>query len=123
MDERNHSTIIDDRVDPDKMTKEQLKDMVKTFLMVTPTTIIDEKVPQKDDLHPTMKPVTMIANQVRNSTRKGEIVLDLFGGSGTTMIACDQLGRRCYMMEYDPKYADVIIDRWERLTGGKAEKI
>jgi site-specific DNA-methyltransferase (adenine-specific) len=52
---------------------------------------------------------------------RGDIVLDLFGGSGSTLIACQQLNRKCYMMEYDPHYADAIIDRWEKFTGMKAE--
>ena len=56
-------------------------------------------------------------------SRRGEIVLDLFGGSGTTMMACEQLGRKAYLMEYDPHYADVIVKRWEEYTGKKAELI
>ena len=60
---------------------------------------------------------------MRNSTKKGDAVLDLFGGSGTTLIAAEQLGRKCYMMELDPHYCDVIIARWEKLTGKKATKI
>ena len=85
--------------------------------------IIREDKPRASDLHPTMKPVKLIARLVHNSSRPGETVLDLFGGSGTTLIACEQMGRRCRMMEYDPRYADVIVDRWERLTGRKAEKV
>ena len=67
-----------------------------------------------------MKPINLISLQVNNSSKKDEIVLDLFGGSGSTLITCEQLNRKCYMMEYDPVYADVIIDRWETLTGEKA---
>jgi DNA modification methylase len=74
-------------------------------------------------LHPTMKPIRMCAKLISNSTKPGETVLDLFGGSGSTLIACEQLGRKCYMMEYDPKYVDVIIKRWEDFTGEKAIKI
>ena len=70
-----------------------------------------------------MKPVELIARQIKNSSREGDAVLDLFGGSGTTLIACEQLKRRAFIMEYDPKYADVIIRRWEDLTGQKAERI
>jgi DNA modification methylase len=79
--------------------------------------------PKKSVEHPTMKPVELVARAVQNSSRPGNIVLDLFGGSGTTMLACEQLGRSCYMMELDPKYCDVIIRRWEAYTGGKAELI
>ena len=79
--------------------------------------------PLKSDLHPTMKPIELIANALLNSSIEGDAVLDLFGGSGSTLIACEQTGRKCYMMELDPKYVDVIIARWEKLTGKKAEKI
>lgn len=81
------------------------------------------KKPTKSDLHPTMKPIPLIARQIKNSSRTGENVLDLFGGSGSTLMACEQLGRRCFMMEYDPHYADVIIKRWEDYTGEQAELI
>lgn len=87
------------------------------------TTIIHEDKPSRSDEHPTMKPIKLLARGIKNSSRPGEIVLDIFGGSGSTMIACEQLGRQCRMVELDPKYCDVIIDRWERLTGGKAEKM
>jgi DNA modification methylase len=76
---------------------------------------------KKCDLHPTMKPIAVVARAINNSSRKGDAVLDLFGGSGSTLIACEQLNRRCFMMELDPKYCDVIIKRWETLTGKKAE--
>lgn len=74
-------------------------------------------------LHPTMKPVELIANALLNSTKETENVLDLFGGSGSTLIACEQLNRKCFMMELDEHYCDVIIQRWENLTGKTAEKI
>lgn len=70
-----------------------------------------------------MKPVPLFEYQISNSSKKGMNVLDLFGGSGTTLIACEQTGRNCYMMELDPRYCDVIIRRWENLTGKKAERI
>ena len=84
------------------------------------TTVINEEKPSANDLHPTMKPVKLIARLIKNSSKQGETVLDLFGGSGTTLITCEQLNRKCRMMEYDPRYADVIIDRWEQFTGKKA---
>ena len=77
----------------------------------------------ENKLHPTMKPVPLIANALLNSTKDNDIVLDTFGGSGSTMIACEQLGRKCRMMELDPHYCDVIIARWEKLTGQKAVKV
>ena len=87
------------------------------------TTVLDFERPKKSDEHPTMKPVKLIAYQVQNSSKEGDLILDSFGGSGTTLIACEQLDRKCYMMELDPHYVDVIIERWENLTGEKAQKI
>ena len=73
--------------------------------------------------HATPKPLALCARAIKSSSREGEIVLDVFGGSGSTMIACEQLGRKCRMMELDPHYCDVIIARWEKLTGQKAVKV
>lgn len=87
------------------------------------TSVWDVEKSRKCDLHPTMKPVALVENALLNSSAAGDVVLDGFGGSGTTLIACEQLGRTCYMMEIDPHYAQVIIDRWEKLTGEKAELI
>ena len=70
--------------------------------------------------HPTQKPVRLAAWFLDRYSAEGDLVLDLFGGSGSTLIACEQLGRKCYMSELDPRYVDVIINRWETLTGGKA---
>ena len=72
------------------------------------------------DVHPTMKPLKLLSDKITISSNKNGVVLDLFGGSGSTLIACEQLDRTCYMMELDPKYCDVIIKRWETLTGEKA---
>ena len=82
-----------------------------------------EKKPAKSTEHPTMKPIKLVMKAVRASSERGNIVLDAFGGSGSTLIACERTGRTCYTMEYDPKYVDVIITRWEKETGNKAEKI
>lgn len=87
------------------------------------TTIWKYDKPRKCDLHPTMKPVELVANCLMDATREGDVVLDAFGGSGTTLIACEQLNRKCRMMELDPHYCDVIMARWEKLTGRKAVKI
>lgn len=84
------------------------------------TSVWDIDKPRKCDLHPTMKPVELVANCILDGTKEGDVVLDAFGGSGTTMIAAEQLGRRCFMMELDPHYCDVILARWEKLTGRKA---
>lgn len=87
------------------------------------TTVMHFDKPQRADLHPTMKPVALFDYQIKNSTKSGDVVLDLFGGSGTTIMACEQDGRNACVMEYDPKYVDVIIKRWEDFTGKKAELI
>ena len=85
------------------------------------TTVIECKRPSKSDLHPTMKPVELMEYQILNNTKGSDIVLDLFGGSGSTMIAAEKTGRHSRLMELDPKYCDVIIKRWEDFTGKKAE--
>ena len=87
------------------------------------TTVMDFDKPTRNGEHPTMKPVPLFAYQMEMSSKKGDNVLDLFGGSGTTMIAAEQLGRNAYLMELDPRYVDVIVNRWEELTGQKARLI
>lgn len=75
------------------------------------------------DIHPTMKPLKLISDKIQISSKENSIVLDMFGGSGSTLIVCEQLKRRCYMCEIDTHYCDLIIDRWEKFTGQKAELI
>lgn len=84
------------------------------------TTVLNFERPSKSKIHPTMKPVPLFDYQMKNNTKGGDIVLDLFGGSGTTLIAAEQNGRTAYVMELSPNYCDAIIDRWETLTGEKA---
>lgn len=120
----NVPTVFEDDFDIDKASKSQLKAIVAGFLNEDiQTTVIHENKPLKCDMHPTMKPMPLIAKLIENSSKPDDVVLDLFGGSGTTMMVCEELGRICYMMEYDPVYADVIIQRWETLTGLKAVKL
>lgn len=87
------------------------------------TSVIDCNRPTKSKVHPTMKPVGLFDYQIKNNTKQGDIVLDTFSGSGTTIIACEQNGRIARCMELDPRYIDVEIKRWEDFTGQKAEKI
>ena len=87
------------------------------------TTIINWDRPMRNGEHPTMKPIGLFGYQISNSSKQGDIVLDTFGGSGTTIVACEQLHRKARLMELDPHYCDVIIARWEKLTGQKAIKI
>lgn len=122
IDDRKQTTVIEDKKpDIKKMKKEEMQKLLEEIYSdKTSTTIINEDKPSVNDLHPTMKPIKLIARQVKNSSKVGEKVLDLFGGSGSTIITCEQLNRKCYTMEYDPKYVDVIIKRWEEFTGKKA---
>ena len=84
------------------------------------TTVLEFDKPNRSELHPTMKPVALFAYQIKNSSKKGDNVLDMFGGSGTTLIACQELDRKAYICELDPHYCDVIIARWEELTKKQA---
>lgn len=124
--DRTQTTVQEDQADFSKMPKAELVALLEQIYHPDdgiPTTTIYEAKPLKDEAHPTMKPVRLIAKTMRNSTRPGEVVLDLFGGSGTTMIAAEQMGRTAYLMELDPRYCDVIIERYEKFTGDKARRI
>lgn len=123
IDDRSQSTTIEDAaIDYRKLKKEEL---LKIVLELTSprvaTTVIHENKPTRNDIHPTMKPVKLMARLIKNSSKPGWVVLDCFGGSGTTLITCEQLKRRCFMMELDPKYCDAILARWEKLTGKEVE--
>ena len=85
------------------------------------TTILEFDKPSRNGEHPTMKPVALFEYQMLNNTKGGDVVLDLFGGSGTTLLAAEKHGRHAYLMELDPKYCDVIVKRWEEFTGKTAE--
>ena len=123
---RNRTTVYEDgeEIDIDKLKKDEMKKLLHDILdNKTPESVIRCPKPQKSADHPTMKPVRLFGYQIANSSRPGNIILDTFGGSGTTIVACEQLGRKARLMELDPHYCDVIIARWEKLTGGKAQKI
>ena len=107
----------------DLMGEEDLRIAIRDLISEDVTDILYERKPLKNDLHPTMKPIRLLAKLICNSSNKETTVLDLFGGSGSTMIAAEQTDRYAYLMELDPKCVDVIIDRWEKFTGGKAVKI
>lgn len=111
------SDVIDDSPDLDKMTKTEAIELLKDIY--DSTDIIRTKRPSSSRLHPTMKPVEMIENQIRLSSREKEIVLDLFLGSGTTLIACEKSDRECRGVEYDPHYCDVIRKRWAEYVYGE----
>ena len=115
-DDRTKSTVIDDWKDTDfsKMKKIELIEFLnklKTEQNVS-TSIIREDKPKRNPDHPTMKPIRLCARCIQNSCRRNEKVIDLFGGSGSTLIACEQINRSAYLMELDPKFCDVIVRRY-----------
>lgn len=123
---RSNASVIQDEaeLDIDKMTKAEMKELLHSIYdEKAATTVINENKPVCDADHPTMKPVRLFAYQIANSSRRGGVVLDTFGGSGTTIIACEQLGRKARLCELDPHYCDVILARWEKLTGRVAVKV
>lgn len=120
--DRTQVTVIEDKPNINTMNKDQLVQYAKDLqiLLDGGSTILREDKPAASTFHPTMKPVKLIARNIVNSSKRGEIVLDIFGGSGSTLIASEQLKRTSYTMELDPKYVDVIIDRYEEFTGVEA---
>ena len=115
------TTVIDDDAEIEEMTKSQLVEIVAQIRdRAQPTTVIRHDRPTKSDLHPTMKPVSLVERMVMWSSKRGDVVLDLFGGSGSTLIACEKTERAARLMELDPKYVDVIVRRWQDFTGQKA---
>lgn len=120
--DRTRTTVAESVLDIENMSERELKATLKKML-AEPSDVINEAKPARNAEHPTMKPVPLMARLIFNSTHAGDTVLDLFGGSGSTLAACEQLHRRCAMMELDPVYCDVIIKRWENLTGKTAERV
>lgn len=112
------STVLDYAKDIEKMKKEELLEVFKKAASVT--TVIREDRPRKNAEHPTMKPINLVSRLVANSAKRGQRVLDPFGGSGSTLIAAENLGMKAAIVELDPKYVDVIVARWENLTGQTA---
>lgn len=125
-DVRTEPTVLADKeeINPKRMKKDELVRLVETMLEDRiSTTVINEDRPTRSEEHPTMKPIRLMGRLIRNSSKPGWTVLDPFGGSGSTLMAAEQLDRRCVMSELDPRYCDVIVDRWEQFTGGKAKRI
>ena len=122
--ERTHTTVIEDTINVNKLTKDQMKKMLNEILSdKTKSTIIHCDKPHRSAEHPTMKPILLLAPLIENSSRVGEIVADGFLGSGSTMVASHQLNRKCYGMELDPKYCQVIVDRMLKLDPSLEVKI
>ncbi|MDO8656357.1 MAG: site-specific DNA-methyltransferase, partial [Nanoarchaeota archaeon] len=111
------------KLNPDKQKDGSLKQMRDVWQL--PLVQGKERIRGNDNraIHPTQKPIRLAERALKKSTRPQDIVLDIFGGSGSTLIACEQMGRRCFLSEIDPYYCDVIIDRWEKFTGREAVKV
>ena len=108
--------MYEDRIDVKKLKKDEMIRMLEEMLSEKiATTVIHEDKPSRNDLHPTMKPIRLIARSIRNSSKPGQIVVDLFSGSGSTIVAGHQLARNIYAMEMDEKYCQVIVDRMAEL--------
>ncbi len=123
-DDRTKTTVIEDIADYRKLSKKELLDLVKEMTSdKQKTTIIHCDKPSKNDVHPTMKPIKLLAPLIENSSKIGELVADGFLGSGSTMVAAHQLKRRCYGTELDPKYCQVIVDRMINLDPKDKEAI
>ena len=117
-----NTTVVEfDKTDYTKMSKTELLEVLEQAYSAT--SVVREKRPRKNDIHPTMKPIALVSKLLKNSCVKDNLVLDQFGGSGSTLIACEQLGLKAAIVELDPKYVDAILQRWENLTGQKAELV
>lgn len=114
------TSVIDDDIDIKKMNKAELQELVNSYRTEQKNTALRENRPSRSELHPTMKPVNLVQRMIEWSSKPKEIVLDLFGGSGTTMMACQNSSRHARLMELDPKYCDVIVKRWQDFTGKQA---
>jgi DNA modification methylase len=123
---RQQDTVIDDKVKHSitTMKKQELVDLVKLLLQddELPNTIIYEDKPLLNDIHPTMKPLKLLARLIVNSSKRNDVVYDGFGGSGSTLIASDQLGRTSYIMELDAKYVDAVVNRYYNYIKNKGEQ-
>lgn len=107
----SQATVIDDEADPAKLDKKALVALVEQLRNDRNTTVVRAPRNTSAALHPTIKPLPLVARQIWNSSRRGEVVAELFGGSGTTLLACEETGRRCVCTELDPKYCAVLLER------------
>ncbi len=118
VNDRTVPTLIED--DPPDFTKMKKEDLIQLLDLIysdlVPVSVIHVNKPGRSAEHPTMKPLNLLADLIINSSKRGDLVLDLFGGSGSTLMTADQLKRDCYMMEIDQKYVDVIVKRYIKLT-------
>lgn len=119
---REQKTVIDEKLDPKKMTEKELRAALIKYQRLLETDVIREKTPDKSPLHPTTKPTRLYTRLLQNSSKRGDILLDMFAGSGTAVIAAESTRRKARVIELDPAYCDVIVQRWEDFTGGTAER-
>jgi DNA modification methylase len=118
----DQGTVLDDDIDLTKLDRRQLVAVIRELQNDRTTTIIREDRPHVADIHPTVKPVALVARCLRNSSTRGATVYEPFAGSGSTLIAAQNTGRRCLAVEVDAGYCDVIIDRWQRHTDQRAQR-
>lgn len=121
--QRNKDTVIESDIDIESLSKKELVYLVEQLLESLPETVIRFDRPTKNDLHPTMKPIGLLGYLIKNSSVEGDLIVDLFGGSGSTLIASEQMNRKCYTMDLDPKYCDAIIKRYIALTEDESIKV
>lgn len=114
------TTVIEDKPDYKNLEKKDLIKIIRKMSENFDETVINYDKPTRSELHPTMKPVGLVQRLIQNSSKQDWLVLDLFGGAGSTLIASVKAKRKCYMMELDPKFADVIVNRWQKYTGKEA---
>ncbi len=124
-DRTQDTVILEDDIDFEAMKKSELVAYLEELRRKYKdrTSVIYENKPTRNDIHPTMKPIALMGKFITNSSKSGWNVLDLFGGSGSTLMAAEQLGRNAYLMELDEKFCDVIVKRWEDYTGQSAVRI
>ena len=126
INDRTQATVLmDEELDLESMKKKDLITYIEQIRQIfkDQTTVLFENKPLKNDIHPTMKPVPLIGKLMKNSSKPGWNVVDLFGGGGSTLMAAEQLSRTAYLMELDEKFCDVIVRRWEEYTGEKAIRL
>jgi DNA modification methylase len=115
--QRDKTTFIEDDIDLSKLDKKELVALAEKLIDSYPQTVIRSNKPLKNDIHPTMKPLGLISYLVGNSSKKNDLVQDLFGGGGSTLMACEQTQRICYTMEMDEKYCDATVRRYAEFKG------
>lgn len=124
-DRTQDTVILEDDIDFSAMKKNELVAYLEELRRKNrdQTSVIYENKPTRNDIHPTMKPIALVGKFITNSSKSGWNVLDLFGGSGSTLMAAEQLGRTAFIMELDERFCDVIVKRWEDYTGQQAVRI